>query len=82
MQSEEQARKVIMRTLPGCKIKSVISLKNKYIFLVERDEPGESFMDPYFAVDQRSGLFEEVFLLTHPDRVEIIDLFAQKQGGT
>lgn len=72
MLSIEDAKKIIEKNIPNCKLQCCVLYKNLYVFVVFTNDEIEGQMDPFYSVDVNTGKFEDFAFLDHIS--EISDL--------
>lgn len=57
MLTVNEAAKKALKENPGMKIREALDVGNKYVFSIvpESAKPGETYLDPYQAVDKNTG---------------------------
>lgn len=66
---------VVLKERPFGVIKTWISYKDDYVFVVYDKRSVDSFFDPYVAVDKNTGIFREFSIYTDGDTAELVNLF-------
>ena len=54
-----QAKRILLKHVPGAMIESYTLYKGKYVFCAPTNDPLEGRMDPYYSVDANNGYFED-----------------------
>ena len=72
MITEDEARTIIKRNLPGWKISKMVQYKNSYIFLMLEDGLEGGF-DPFYSVDKNTGKFDGFPYLRDVETMDALD---------
>lgn len=74
MINENEARKILIKNVPGAKIIGSHETPDDYLFLAPFDDPIEGRLLPFFKVGKRSGSFSDFSPLDYENSREIIDI--------
>ena len=84
MLTKNEAEETIKSRFPECTIKAGVEFKNRYLFVVYRDDTVESLFDPFYYVDKTTGEFRDFSIIDDPDSKTIFTLlqtFIDKEEG-
>jgi len=71
----ENAAAIATSSYPKGKIQSVIDYHGVWLFKIFTDDPDEGIWDPFFSVNQKTGVFEEFSPMDDGNIFEITALF-------
>lgn len=75
MLTVEEAKVVIQQNLPDGEVKGVIDWDGSWLFSVFMDDPDEGDLDPFYAVNKRTGAFSGFSIVGDQDPIAIIEAF-------
>lgn len=74
MLTKNKAEETIKSIFPECTIRIGVEYKNKWFFVVYRDNTKESFFDPFYSVDKVTGEVRDFSIIDDQDSNTIFNL--------
>lgn len=71
----ENATTIANSSYPEGKIQSVIDYNGVWLFKIFTDDPDEGMWDPFFSVNQKTGVFSDFSIMDDGNIFEITALF-------
>lgn len=73
----KEAREILSKNIPGCKIKKYVVYNGKFVFYAPFADLIEGDMDAYWYVDIRNGKFGG-FPISLPQNIACVDTFVKE----